>query len=272
MAQQARETTASVPAGQNAARFDVQIRWADVDPLGHVNNVAYAAYFEDAHRRFLDAGQPTTAGRESPLVVRRQEITYLSPLTFGAGSSVLIRMWSDQTQVTPSIVAELFKDSPEGPLVYARSRAVLSPLAESRSEGPPPLEPILVERAHRSPIGVRFSDLSPDGQVADTAVFEFLQEARIALMAELDLDPTSTVVVQKNVDFHRPDLEQSAAMDVWSWLSRVGNRSMTIDSVITHNDAAVAQGSSTLVFFDVTSQRSVAPSETVTRALRSNQL
>ena len=243
-----------------------------MDPLGHINNVAYAAYFEDAHRRFLDPGPPSAVAGESPLVVRRQEVTYLSPLKFGTGSTVLIRMWSHQAQGATSIMGELFEDSPEGPLVHARSRAVLGPLAESGGGDSPLLEPSLVERAHHSPIGVRFADQSPHGQVADTAVFEFLQEARIALMAELDLEPTSTVVVQKNVDFHRPQLEQSAAMDVWSWVSRVGNRSMTIDSVIAHEATVFARGSSTLVFFDVSSQRSVVPSETVTRALRSRQL
>ncbi|GAB7006470.1 hypothetical protein JCM18899A_39430 [Nocardioides sp. AN3] len=256
--------------GSNAVRREVQLRWADVDALGHINNVAYASYFEDAHRWLLDDGPRAVSARR--LALRRQEITYLSPLTFRTGSTIATRSWSDATQEAPVIKAELFEDSPEGPRVHARSRAVLEPRAE-RGRGPAPLlDPILVERAHRSTVAVRFADLSPRGEVADTAVFEYLQEARIALMAEMDLEPTSTVVAQKDVDFHRPGLEQSAALDVWSWVSRIGNRSMTIDSVVAHGGTVFARGSSTLVFFDAGAQRSATPSETVTRALRSRQL
>ncbi|WP_158296517.1 thioesterase family protein [Nocardioides albidus] len=251
-------------------RCEVQLRWADVDELGHVNNVAYAAYFEDAHHRLLNARADAVG--EHPWAVRRQEISYLSPLMFGTGSTVATRAWLDATQGEPVVLAELFEDAPGEQRVLARSRVVLGPSPGQGRGRAPALDPNLVERAHHSAAAVRFADLSPQGVVADTAVFEYLQEARIALMAQMDLEPTSTVVAHKDVDFHRPDLAQSVALDVWSWVSRIGNRSMTIDSVVAHGDTAFARGSSTLVFFDARTQRSVTPSPTVTQALRSRQL
>lgn len=248
--------------GGSAPRREVQLRWADVDALGHVNNVAYAAYFEDAHRAFL----------EGDLAVMRQEVTYLSPLMFGTGSTIATRAWLDANQAAPVVLTELFDESAEAPLVHARSRAVLGSGDQRNPDRPLSVAAPVVERGHRLAVPVRVADLSPRGDVADTAVFEFLQEARIALMAEMDLEPTSTVVAQKDVDFHRPAPAHSESLEVWSWVSRIGGRSMTIESVVARGATIIARGSSALVFFDARTQRSVTPPESVTRALRSWQL
>ncbi|GAA4950621.1 thioesterase family protein [Streptomonospora halophila] len=61
--------------------FHAQVRFADLDPLNHVNNVRMLTYLEDARIAFLrpDSG----SGRPSPfggLVVARHEIDYLKPI------------------------------------------------------------------------------------------------------------------------------------------------------------------------------------------------
>ncbi|MFD1250193.1 thioesterase family protein [Nocardioides ginsengisoli] len=260
--QGAAPTVPDGPERSDAVRRAVQLRWADVDALGHVNNVAYAAYFEDAHRAFLEDG----------LAVTRQAVTYLRPLMFGTGATIATRAWVDPSPQEPVVLAELCEEGTGSPRVHARSRAVLgSPPSRSQGERPS-VAPIVVERGHHLRVAVRVADLSPRGDVADTAVFEFLQEARIALMAEMDLEPTSTVVAQKDVHFHRPAPEHWESVEMWSWVSRIGNRSMAIDSVVASGATIVARGSSTLVFFDARAQRSVTPPESVTRALRSWQL
>jgi acyl-CoA thioester hydrolase len=60
---------------------EVEVRWGDSDRLGHVNNVLYAEYAQEARIKFfrdciIAAGAPPT-----PMVVRRMEFDYLRPVT-----------------------------------------------------------------------------------------------------------------------------------------------------------------------------------------------
>ncbi len=62
---------------------DVPVRWSDMDAYGHVNNVAFVRLLEDARVYALRDwfGQERNLIDEGLLVVR-QEIDYLAPLTF----------------------------------------------------------------------------------------------------------------------------------------------------------------------------------------------
>lgn len=59
----------------------IQTRFADLDVLGHINNVAWAALFETARVRFLssvgDSGPNSSPGRQRGLVAN-VEINYLA--------------------------------------------------------------------------------------------------------------------------------------------------------------------------------------------------
>ena len=60
-----------------------QVRFADLDPLNHVNNVRMLTYLEDARIAFLKwDSEPAEGGGPlfGPLVVARQEVDYLRPL------------------------------------------------------------------------------------------------------------------------------------------------------------------------------------------------
>lgn len=61
---------------QRAHRTDIQMRFGDVDSLGHVNNVAYAQYLETARVAYL---QPF----ELPTVVARLEMDYRREVRLG---------------------------------------------------------------------------------------------------------------------------------------------------------------------------------------------
>ena len=63
---------------------DVQVRYGDVDMLGHVNNANYITYVEEARIQYARDvfgwdGQPSTLG----LIVARISIDYLQPLYSG---------------------------------------------------------------------------------------------------------------------------------------------------------------------------------------------
>lgn len=63
-------------------RCDYPMRWSDMDAYGHVNNVQYLRFFEDA--RIEAFGAHRTGGETSLLdtgiLVARHEIEYLKPL------------------------------------------------------------------------------------------------------------------------------------------------------------------------------------------------
>ncbi|MDN4474670.1 acyl-CoA thioesterase [Demequina sp. SYSU T00192] len=68
----------------------VQLRWADVDPNGHVNNVAYLMILEEVRIRALHPIIGTLADERgvlvreggAPVVVARHEIEYLRQLAW----------------------------------------------------------------------------------------------------------------------------------------------------------------------------------------------
>ncbi len=64
----------------NTYTCEIEVRWADFDQLGHVNNVKYLEYAQEARIRFFSACLHEAFGRrESRMVIRKNEIEYLRP-------------------------------------------------------------------------------------------------------------------------------------------------------------------------------------------------
>lgn len=80
-----------VPA--TAATVEVAVRWSDMDAYGHVNNVQYLRYLEEArvyafHQWF---GQERSL-LEDGVLVARSEIDYLAPMAF-TYEPALVTLW-----------------------------------------------------------------------------------------------------------------------------------------------------------------------------------
>jgi acyl-CoA thioester hydrolase len=272
------------------------MRWADLDLLGHVNNVVYVDYLQEARVDMMRTHGPTARGALAEgTVVVRHEVSYLAPLNFGF-RPVSIECWVTEIRAATFTMAyEIFHELPgdEGRRVYLRATTVLTPYVFS-SESPRRLtegeretlaaflEPTERSRrtpmakahpsvAMRYPIQVRFSDVDVYGHVNNVKYFEFFQEARILMTAQVwkGLEPISIVVAQTDVDYRVPILFRPEAYDAWSWVARVGSRSATIESLIVDGDTVLARARVTVVFFDEQTQRSTAPPERYLEALRS---
>ena len=61
-------------------RYDLHVRWSDVDAYGHVNNVKYFEYFQEARINYLDELVRAAGGRS--LVVARVTVDYKRPIFF----------------------------------------------------------------------------------------------------------------------------------------------------------------------------------------------
>ncbi|MEQ4500511.1 acyl-CoA thioesterase [Nocardioides kribbensis] len=278
--------------------YECQLRWADLDLLGHVNNVVYVDYLQEArvdmlrtHRPAREDGADATAGLVEGLVVVRHRVTYVEPLTFRF-SPVRIECWVTEVRAATFTMAyEVFDETPEGRRVYVRATTVLTPfvfseerprrltaaerevLAGFREEGDaverPARTPAREEDLGHFPLQVRFSDVDVYGHVNNVKYFEYLQESRIAVLARLwgaapgEDSRASLVVAQIDVDYRVPILFRPEPYDVWSWFSHVGRSSSVVESEIRDGDTVLARARVVLVFFDTATGRSVQPSEEV---------
>lgn len=63
---------------------ELEVRYRDLDPLGHVNNAVYLSYIELARVRYFEAfGADVVRGDAAP-VVARAEVDYERPIFLGA--------------------------------------------------------------------------------------------------------------------------------------------------------------------------------------------
>ena len=220
-------------------------------------------------------------------MVVRHEVTYLKPLTYDF-RPVSIECWvTDIKAATFTMAYEIFHDAPasdggEGDrIVYVRATTVLTPFvfaeerprritAEERSALEVHLEsdrqprrrtPALPDEVtSRYPIHVRFSDVDVYGHVNNVKYFEYLQEARISMIQELvPRRPFSSVVAQTDVDYLQPLLFRAEPYDCRTSITRVGTRSMTIESEIRDSDRVLARARVVVVFFDLAGGRSTEP-------------
>ena len=279
--------------------YECPLRWADLDLLGHVNNVVYADYLQEARvhlMRTMLPPAPRGADLAEGIVVVRHEVTYLAPLLFGF-RPVKIECWVTEVRAaTFTLSYEIFHDvpgdesdggaAPSTRRVYLRASTVLAPFvfAEERPRRLAPEEraalqryvedpaapravrvtPVQREHAHHFPLHVRFSDVDVYRHVNNVKYFEYLQEARIRQMADLlrgtGVATPGIVVAQTDVEYREPILLRPEPYELWSSIVRVGTRSMTIESEIADGERVLARARVTVVFFDPESGRSTTPS------------
>lgn len=283
--------------------YTCQIRWADMDVLGHVNNVVYADYLQEARVDMLrvHARGPATGALADALVIVSNRLIYLAPLVFD-GRPVQIECWvTDLRAAVATLNYEVYRDAPDGGrTVYLRASTVMTPyvFAEERprrftaderaglqlyledalpalAEPTPYTAPQRDERGHH-PVQVRFSDVDVYGHVNNVKYFEYFQEGRITLHGrEMEaVGPgapfPSVVVAQQDIEYKRPMLLRPEAYDTWTWLTRLGSKSMVLEGEIRDSGAEgelMARGRFVMVFFDTETGRSTEPSPQVRAAI-----
>lgn len=279
--------------------YECPVRWADLDLLGHVNNVVYVDYLQEARVDMLRVHAPDRRVDDlaEGVVVVRHEVTYLAPLTFRF-RPVRIECWVTEIRAASFTIAYEVVDgaADDGDrTTYLRASTVLTPYVFG-TERPRRLteeERAGLERFHEPgerspraarpdvphlpdghyPVHVRFSDVDVYGHVNNVKYFEYFQEARIALMSRLlgagagivDAGPAPgalglrTVVAQIDVDYHVPILFRRETYDLWTHVERVGNTSMTQVAEICDGDTVLSRARVTVVFWDPETGRPTPP-------------
>lgn len=113
------------------ARYTAQIsmRWSDMDAFGHINNVVFLTYLEEARiEMFAGLDQDEGGGiLARGVVVARSSIDYLRPLVHRA-RPVPIDVWVSRIGgASFHLEYEVHDIEPEGGMVYARAHSVMVP-------------------------------------------------------------------------------------------------------------------------------------------------
>ena len=265
--------------------YECPLRWADMDQLGHINNVAYVDYLQEA-RIELFAAHPelTRGGSGAGLVVVRHELDFVAPLRFRK-RPVLIDSWVTEVRAGSFVACHEIYDpapaeggGPDGRLVYLRASTKLAPMVLATG-APRRIEP--GERAaleqylepavprsrlstagrsqHLYPLRVRWSDLDTYHHVNNVKYVEYFQEARInysmAMHQEGDVFG-DFVIARIDVDYLRPITFRQEPYALHSWISHVGRTSAVWAGEIREGDTVLARTQVVTVGFDTTTQRS----------------
>ncbi len=101
-----------------------------MDSLGHVNNVVYVDYLQEARVDMLRVHAPVQGGEElaEGVVVVRHEVEFVQPLVFRF-EPVRVESWVSRVRAaTFTMSYEIVDELPDGERrVYLRARSVLSP-------------------------------------------------------------------------------------------------------------------------------------------------
>jgi acyl-CoA thioester hydrolase len=111
-------------------RCDYPMRWSDMDAYGHVNNVQYLRFFEDARIEAFGAARSTEGDKsalDTGFLVVRHEIEYLKPLRWRP-EPVHIDLWLTRLGGARIDVGyEVYDDPPGGERVrYAVAESTLA--------------------------------------------------------------------------------------------------------------------------------------------------
>ncbi len=82
-------TDDALPEGVPLHRMQMPVRWGDMDALGHVNNIMYFRYFEQARIAWYEvAGFAPLGQGETGMVIVDNRAEYLRPLVYPATMDV----------------------------------------------------------------------------------------------------------------------------------------------------------------------------------------
>jgi len=105
-------------------------------------------------------------------------------------------------------------------------------------------------RVVRVPVHRRFSDLDPLGHVNNVVFHDYLQEARVGLLRDLDFVRAADfaqVVVKQELVHRKPLMYAAEPVIVEIWVERVGNSSYTLGYRILDEVGDVAADASTVM-------------------------
>lgn len=102
-------------------RYDCHVRFSDVDVYGHVNNVKYFEYYQEARLAFLVSLGRDTGEDGFRLVVARLDVDYKRPILFRA-EPYLVESWVTRVGRSSFDISSEIRD---GDVLLSRAHAAM---------------------------------------------------------------------------------------------------------------------------------------------------
>jgi acyl-CoA thioester hydrolase len=109
-------------------RIEIQRRFSDIDPLGHVNNVAYHDYLQEA-RMGLISDLDAVVNDDYAMVVVSQEIRHVKPLEYSRKPVVIETRVTDMARTSYSIVYRVLDEKGDIAAEATTRLAVVDPVS-----------------------------------------------------------------------------------------------------------------------------------------------
>jgi acyl-CoA thioester hydrolase len=109
-------------------RIEIQRRFSDLDPLGHVNNVAYHDYLQEA-RMGLISDLDAVVNDDYAMVVVSQEIRHVKPLGYSRKPVVIEARVTDMARTSYSIVYRILDEKGDIAAEATTRLAVVDPVS-----------------------------------------------------------------------------------------------------------------------------------------------
>lgn len=107
-------------------RVEIQRRFSDLDPLGHVNNVAYHDYLQEA-RMALIGELDAVVNDDFAQIVVSQEIRHIKPLGYARQPVVIEAQVVDMARTSYSIVYRILDETGDVAAEATTQLAVIDP-------------------------------------------------------------------------------------------------------------------------------------------------
>jgi acyl-CoA thioester hydrolase len=75
-------------------QFDIAVRWGDMDGLGHINNIVYLQYFEEARVLWMSSLGGVLRPDQAGMILKKSAVTYNAPVSHPATLRVTTRAGS----------------------------------------------------------------------------------------------------------------------------------------------------------------------------------
>ncbi len=105
-----------------AYSFPMDLRFNDMDGLGHVNNAAYLTFLEHARMRFFTEEAGSESEKDFPFIIAHAAVDYKHPMKLGAKPQVT--MWTSRIGGKSWDFDYEIKDREKGGVVYATGKTV----------------------------------------------------------------------------------------------------------------------------------------------------
>lgn len=217
---------------------ELAVRWTDLDPNKHLNNVSYVNYAVESQAALVDAG--VVGPQERPVAVT---VAFQRPLLFTRRPALV-----ESTRTGDVLEQEVCSRDGDRRVVYARLTTTFG--------APAALEPG-TGRGHDEPGRLRRSDLDAHGVATVAGIFELLQEGRARFAArhrDAMLDG-ALALGRMTLEVGPPLAWSETECTVRSRLTKVTGALVMIESDILRGGTVHARGSSVHMPFDIETQK-----------------